>query len=304
VAERSRQLSEGLLRLGGALRHAAPLAPGDVVEDRYRVVRAIGSGGMGQVHEVERLSDRRRLALKVLTGVVDRIAMARFAREAQIAAQLDHPNVVAVLDLGVSQSGMLFLVMELVTGSTLAAEKARYGDAAWALPILRQIATALAALHARGIVHRDLKPANVLLADRGAQVADFGLASLAEPADPLDPTASTISPANHFPLTRPGTFMGTPAYMAPELIRGAREAQPAADMWSFGVIAHELLAGKSPFAEPPVLAHLAGREGAPAAPLDAPALPARLRELLDGCLRSGPAERPTSSALRDALEAA
>jgi hypothetical protein len=303
VAERSRQLSEALLRLSGALGKAAPLAPGDVVEDRYRVLRALGRGGMGQVHEVERLADGRRLALKVLTGVVDRVALARFAREAQIAAQLDHPNVVAVLDVGVSQSGMLFLVMDLVTGSTLAAERARYGDATWALPILRQVATALAALHTRGIVHRDLKPANVLLDDRGAQVADFGLASLAEPADRLDPNASTLSPMSQPQLTHPGAFMGTPSYMAPELTRGAREALPAADVWSFGVIAHELLTGAPPFSEAPVLAQLAGRSAAPAAPLDAPTLPAALRALLDACLCVDPAERPTSAALRDAFDA-
>jgi hypothetical protein len=304
VAERSRQLSEALLRLSGALGKAAPLAPGDVIEDRYRVLRPIGKGGMGQVHEVERLSDGRRLALKVLTGVVDRVALARFAREAQIAAQLDHPNVVAVLDVGVSHSGMLFLVMELVNGSTLAAEKGRYRDTAWALPILGQIATALAAMHARGIVHRDLKPANVLLDARGAQVTDFGLASLAEPAEALDPNASTVSPAMLPALTHPGVFMGTPSYMAPELTRGARDAQPAADVWSFGVIAHELLGGTPPFPEPPVVAYLSGRSATPPAPLDVPALPAALRTLIESCLRSEPSERPSAIALREALAAA
>ncbi len=303
VAERSRQLSEALLRLSGALGKTTPLEPGEVIEERYRVVRRVGQGGMGQVHEVERLADGRHLALKVLTGVVDRVALARFAREAQIAAQLDHPNVIAVLDVGVSQSGMLFLVMELVAGSTLASEKTRHGDAAWALPILRQIASALAAMHARGIVHRDLKPANVLVDGSRALVADFGLASLGEPAGALDPTASTISPANQSPLTHPGAFMGTPRYMAPELTHGVREAQPAADMWSLGVIAHELLVGTLPFGEPPVLAQLSGRPAAQPARLDAPALPATLRALFDACLLADPSRRPTAAAVRDALDA-
>ena len=192
VAERSRQLSEALLRLDGAPHAATPLAPGDVVEGRYRVVRAIGAGGMGQVHEVERVSDGRRLALKVLTGATDRGALARFAREAQVAAEIHHPNVVPALDVGVTGNGTLFFVMELVTGSTLADEHARYGDARWAFPILHQIADALAAMHARGIIHRDLKPGNVLLAGDTARVADFGLAGVGRSQTPV--AAAGVTP--------------------------------------------------------------------------------------------------------------
>src|SRR5438552_7418741 len=99
VAERARQLSEALLRLSGTLGRPARLTPGDVIEERYRLVRALGKGGMGEVHEVERLTDGRRFALKVLTGNIDRTALARFAREAQIAAQIDHLNVVTVRDV-------------------------------------------------------------------------------------------------------------------------------------------------------------------------------------------------------------
>src|SRR5262249_61502382 len=101
-------------------------------------------------------------------------------REAQIAAELDHPNVIPALDVGVTQGGTLFLVMQLVDGPSLADERARFGDAVWAVPILAQIARALAAMHARGVVHRDLKPANILLAGSTVKVADFGLASLTD----------------------------------------------------------------------------------------------------------------------------
>jgi len=304
VAERARQLSEALLRLTGAVGNTARLAPGDVIEGRYRVVRRLGSGGMGEVLEVERIADERHLALKVLTGNIDRTALARFAREAQIAAEIDHPNVIRVHDVGVSPSGMLFLVMELVSGSTLAAEKPRYGDAAWALPILGQIAAALATMHARGVVHRDLKPANVLLDGARAKVADFGLASLGVPQEIARPDAAT-APVQAIPsdITRTGAVFGTPLYLAPELTYGIRGAQPSADIWSFGVMAHELLTGALPFAEPPIFAHLAGRTDVSVAPLTAPSLSDVLRALLDACLCQGPADRPTASALRDALDA-
>jgi serine/threonine-protein kinase len=238
---------------------------------------------MGTVYEVERVSDGKHLALKSLSEVADREALVRFAREAQIAAQLDHPNVVSVLDVDVSKSGMLFLVMELVSGSTLAAQTERWGDAAWARPILKQIAEALAAMHARGIVHRDLKPSNVLVDGSVVKVSDFGIASL-RPADDGD---STLTKG----MTRTGAFMGTPHYMAPELAKGAREAQPSADLWSFGVVAHQLLTGRLPFAESPVVARLEGR-------------PIQLTiedELARRCLSEDPGERPAAAEISKQL---
>ena len=214
---------------------------------------------MGEVHEVERLTDGRRLALKTITGNAKRESLARFAREAQVAAELDHPNVVATLDIGVTRSGTLFLVMELVTGASLAAARTRYGDVPWAIPVLQQIATALAAMHAQGIVHRDLKPSNVLVDGNTVKVADFGLAGLVNQSDvaaTLSPAeAAAVSPA----LTRTGAIMGTPIYMAPELAGGARAAGPSADIFSFGVVAYELLARQLPHTAPPVLERLSGQ---------------------------------------------
>ncbi len=295
VAERSRLLSEALAGLATA-QPAARIATGEVIEDRYRIVRHLGAGGMGVVYEVERLGDGRRLALKTMTGVVHREALARFAREAQIAAELDAPNLVAALDVGVTKSGTLFLVMELVAGASLATSRERYGDARWAVPILAQVARALAAMHERGIVHRDLKPSNILFDGTSVKVADFGIAGLVGD----DPLAATIAAGDLVAspeLTRTGAILGTPLYMAPELVRGARAAGPPADMFSFGVVAYQLLAGKLPHAAPPVLEKLAGRAMPGWTPLAnvKPELPAELCALVDACLGESADARPTAA---------
>ena len=304
IADRAGQLAGAIARLSGAAPRS--LLAGSLVEDRYRVLDRIGAGGMGAVYRVERLSDGRPLALKVLTGVADRTALARFAREAQMAAAIDHPNVVSVLDVDVSRSGMLFLVMELVAGGSLAGRRGSYGDLAWALPLLRQIAGALAAMHARGVVHRDLKPSNILLDGATAKVADFGLASLARQAVSGD--AATIAEdaalANSLELTRTGAVLGTPMYMAPELARGGRQAGPSADIFSLGVVAYELLSKELPFAVSPALEQLKSG-AAPAAKSIArarPDLPAELCVLVDGCLVEAPDARPSADAIAAGLD--
>jgi serine/threonine-protein kinase len=304
IADRSRQLSDALARLGEAPSGPRMLTVGELVDERYRVVRPIGAGGMGAVYEVERVADGRHLALKLIKGTATPPALARFAREAQIAAQLDHPNLVGVLDVDVSRSGSLYLVMELVGGSTLEAERERYGDVPWALGILAQVAAGLQAMHAQGIVHRDLKPANVLLTAGGTvKIADFGIASLgARAGDPgyaqtVDLLGATVAAGGN--LTKTGMLMGTPKYMAPELTSGAADAQPAADLFSFGVMAYELLTRASPFPEAPVLARMHGRPMPPVASLaraPKPIPPAAIA-ILDACLAEDPAARPTAAAL-------
>ncbi len=300
VAERARDLSEAIMRLGDGLTTGRQLAPGDEIEGRYQVIRGIGEGGMGQVFEVARLDDGRRLALKVLTRVADRSSLARFAREAQLAAELDHPNVVAVIDLGVTATGVLYLVMPLVTGSSLDRARARFGDAGWALPILLQVADAVVAMHERGIIHRDLKPANVLLDGDRVKVTDFGIASLsAQAANDATPDGATALAAT--PLTRTGMLVGTPSYMAPELCGGGRHAGPASDAFSLGVVAYELLSGRLPHASPPVLDGLAGRTAVQVVALGAlrTELPPELTELVDRCLCAVPSERPTVRVIAD-----
>jgi hypothetical protein len=296
VAERSRQLADALARLAQA--KSEDVAPGATVEGRYRIVKPLGAGGMGTVHEVERITDGRRMALKTLRGRVDAEAMARFAREAQLAAQLQHPNLVPVHDVGVTAGGTLFLVMELIDGGSLEGERKRFGDARWALPLLAQIAGGLEAMHARGIIHRDLKPANVLLQRGVPRIADFGLAVLRSD-DALADTAAaaTLSSPDSPPLTRAGAIIGTPFYMAPELVAGAREARAAADVFAFGVMAYQMICGKAPFVEAPLMAKLGGKPLAPAAPLRSDGLGAAAA-LIDRCLALDPAARPTAAELR------
>jgi hypothetical protein len=290
VAERSRELSEAL----GKLSHGRVAIEADrMIDGRYRIVRRLGAGGMGVVYEVERSGDQRRLALKTLRGRASPDTMARLAREAEIAAQLDHPNLVPVLDIGIAEGG-LFLVMPLIGGGSLEQQRARFGDASWATPLLGSIVAGLAALHERGILHRDLKPGNILLADGVPQIADFGLASAS-----IDPHSDTLaSSAAHAdtaaPLTRAGDLMGTPGYMAPELAAGASSASPASDVFAFGVIAYELLLGRAPFAEPVVFARAEGRVVPPLARDGIPDLVARSLEL-------DPAKRPTAVELATAL---
>jgi hypothetical protein len=290
VAERSKDLADALTKLA---HQSDALAPEHVIDGRYRVLRKLGAGGMGVVYEVERLADRKRLAIKTVRGKTDAAALARLAREAQVAAEQSHPNLLNVIDVGVADGG-IYLAMPLVEGGSLEQQRARFGDAAWATQVLAQIAAGLAALHARGIVHRDLKPGNVLLDGDVPRIADFGLASLAErTAGAPRGTDSTITAAvGKVALTKAGDIFGTPAYMAPELASGVGDAQPSSDVFAFGLIAHELLAGRAAFAEPPLLARLAGR--AIAEITCQPPIVAR-------CLALEPAARPTAAELAAAL---
>ena len=293
VSERSRELGSALAKLVNQPRQ--PMGTGRVVDGRYRVVRRLGAGGMGTVHEVERLADGRRLALKTLRGRVDTDAMARFAREAEIASGLDHPNLVAVIDLGVTD-GELFLVMEMIDGGSLESERVRFGDRTWAMPILVQVARGLAAIHDRGIVHRDLKPANILVANGVARIADFGLASLGASADADTATSNAGLVGRTAPrLTRPGDIFGTTDYMAPELAGGTSHVAPSGDIFAFGVLAFEMLVGRAPFSEAPVLARMNGTE------IARPGTDVRCGAVVERCLDLDPARRPTAVELVGAL---
>ena len=337
VADRSQKLAEALARVRTLPSGAASLASGDVVHGRYRVVRTLGEGGMGAVYEVRRLTDDRRLALKVLRGATTGRALARFAREGQIAAQLAHPSLVGVVDIDVADSGAMYLVMELVDGSSLDDPGARRHGTSWVLAVLRQVASGLAALHEAGIVHRDLKPANVLIDRHGeadsprARIADFGIAKehgldapppvsgVAPTLAATDPHATTMSvdrddgsatapaisaaaytaidsqPAGMTPLTQTGALIGTPLYMAPELATGAASG-PASDLWSFGVMALELLLGRYPFRGPPVLLGWSTPPSLAECALDVEIEGALLR-----CLDPDPSRRPTAREVADTL---
>lgn len=153
-----------------------------VVDERYVIIGRLGTGTAATVYEVERISDGRRLAMKLMRGRADARRTARFAREARLAAEVSHPNVVPVLDVGTAD-GSAYVITPLVDGGSLLAHQARFGDRAWGEWMLSQIAAGLAALHEHGIVHGDLRAANVLVSSGQARITDAGLAMLATGAD-------------------------------------------------------------------------------------------------------------------------
>jgi hypothetical protein len=267
----------------------------------YEVVSALGSGGMGEVYRATDTTLNRQVALKVLPEAVaaDVERVARFKREAQVLASLNHPHIAQVY--GFETSGPVSaLAMELVEGPTLA-DRIDKGAVPLdeALAIARQIADALEAAHEQGIIHRDLKPANIKVRDDGTvKVLDFGLAKALEPSSgsALDVTVSpTItSPA----MTRMGVILGTAAYMSSEQAAG-RPVDKRADIWSFGVVLWETLAGRRLF-EGESLSHtLADVLRAPIAFETLPAnTPPAIQRLLRRCLERDPKRR-----LRDIGEA-
>ena len=216
----------------------------------YRVTAAIGSGGMGEVYRATDTKLGRDVALKVLPSEVrqDPARLERFRREARLLASLNHPNVGAIHGLE-EADGMPFLALELVEGEDLA-ERLKRGSIPTdeALGIATQIADALAAAHEKGIVHRDLKPANVKLTPDGkVKVLDFGLAkAYAEDAAPDSGADLSRSPTLAHGGTLAGVILGTAAYMAPEQAKGGA-VDKRADIWAFGCVLYEMLAGRRPF---------------------------------------------------------
>lgn len=301
VTERSRELAEALARGGDMPPHAMSVSEGSIVDRRYRIERKLGAGGMGAVYSVIRLSDDRAFALKILHRAGSADQLARFAREAQIAASMNDPHLVSVIDVGF-ESGTLFLVMELVVGAPLDKLRDRFGDTTFALPILRHVALGMRALHAAGVVHRDLKPGNVLLEVTGrARISDFGIAGFEDSVDPMGETR-VASPSDDVQLTGTGAMLGTPAYMAPELAGGAR-ATTASDVFAFGVIAFELLTGRSAFPIPPLHALSAGHTPQAPTSMGIAALEGRVERVVLACLAIDPTRRPTAESVLQAFGA-
>ena len=261
---------------------AGPVALGP--EGRYRLVRRIAVGGMGEVWEADDTVLGRRVALKVLVEelAAEERANDRFVREARATARLAHPNVARVYDFG-GDGGAPFLVMELLDGETLASRVAAGPlPPAEAARITAAVADALDFAHQRGIVHRDVKPSNVMLTPGGeVKVMDFGIAAAA------DDTHST---------TGSGLY-ATVGYVAPERVAG-EPATPASDVYSLGAVLYELLCGRPPFTgSSPALvarAHLHDQP-IPVRRL-APGVPARLARACEAALAKDPARRPSSAA--------
>jgi serine/threonine protein kinase len=215
----------------------------------YEILAMIGAGGMGEVYRARDTRLKRDVAIKVIPGhcADDEGRLARFQREAELLAALNHPNIAAIH--GVEEAdGVKALILELVEGPTLA-DRLAHGRLPLreALAIARQIVDALDAAHERGIVHRDLKPANIKVRDDGTvKVLDFGLAKALE--SDQAPSDATVSPTMTSPaMTGAGVILGTAAYMSPEQARG-RDVDKRTDIWAFGCVLYDLLAGRPAFA--------------------------------------------------------
>jgi Tol biopolymer transport system component len=262
----------------------------------FRITAKLGEGGMGEVYRAEDTNLKREVAIKVLPEafVQDPERFARFEREAHVLASLNHPNIAAIHDLAEDQ-GTHFLVLELVEGEDLATRLARGPiPVEDALPLALQIAEGLEAAHKQGIVHRDLKPANVMVNPDGkVKVLDFGLAKPTEAAASGDGEL-TRSPTLTAQMTQAGVILGTAAYMSPEQARGL-EVDKQADIWAFGCVVFEMLAGKRVFAGADVTDSLAAvLRSDPEWPLLPAATPRSVRRLLRRCL-----EKDTHERLRD-----
>lgn len=222
------------------------LTTGDIIDEKYRIVRLIGEGGMGAVYEGENLRIHRRVAIKVLhAGVAENAdAVQRFEREAQAAGRIGSEHIVEVLDLGNLANGDRYMVMEYMDGESLSDRIQSLGrlSPAQLYPIARQMLEGLAAAHGAGIIHRDLKPDNVYLLKgrRGqadfAKLLDFGISKF-----------SQLSGESGFSMTRTGAVMGTPYYMSPEQAKGAKGMDHRADLYAVGVILFEAVTGQVPF---------------------------------------------------------
>ena len=252
----------------------------------YEVVAQLGAGGMGEVYRARDPRLRREVAIKVLSRrfVTDPMQLRRFDQEARAAGALNHPNILAVFDVGV-QDGIPYVVTELLEGETLR-DRLRRGPPPLAecLEAARQVAAGLAAAHEKGIVHRDLKPANLFrTCDLRMKILDFGLAKQMGAA--ADATLSTAD-------TLPGTILGTVGYMAPEQLRG-QEVDARADLFSFGAVLYEMLAGSRAFGDATVAETMSAILLQEPPPLPAArAVPAALEQLVRRCLRKDRSARP------------
>ncbi len=270
---------------------------------QYTILARIGAGGMGEVYRARDTRLSRDVAIKVLPTFVsdDPDRLRRFEQEARAAAALNHPNILAVYQMGTYDSAP-YMVSELLEGATLR-EQLKRGP----LPPRKvieygaQIAQGLAAAHEKGIVHRDLKPANLFVTKDGrVKVLDFGLAKLTQPSGPLDSKAPTVSRA-----TEPGVVMGTVGYMSPEQVSG-KAADHRADIFALGCVLYEMMTGKRAFQKATSVDTMSAilHEDPPGVSQLAPTTPPALERVVHRCLEKDPNQRFQSAAdLAFALEA-
>jgi eukaryotic-like serine/threonine-protein kinase len=278
-----------------------PLAPGARLGP-YEIVAPLGAGGMGEVYRAIDQRLDRAVAIKVLpadvTGHVDRLR--RFEQEARATAALNHPNVLAVFDVGV-ESGVPYVVTELLEGATLDTLLAKGRlSLRRALQLGDQIALGLSAAHEKGIVHRDLKPANIFVTPQDrVKILDFGLAKLTAPSS----EGATVTHLPAGAATLPGVVMGTAGYMAPEQVHG-EPADHRADIFALGVVLYEMLAGRRAFSGRSAMEIMSAVLTTDPPPLPAEIAPPHVDRIIHRCLEKSPAQRfQSASDVAFALEA-
>ena len=251
-------------------------------EDRYRIERELGQGGMATVYLAHDLKHHRKVAIKVLhPELVAALGAERFLREIETTANLRHPHILPLYDSG-EAGGFLFYVMPLVEGESLGdrLQRERQLPLDDALQIVREVADALSYAHNRGVIHRDIKPDNILLDGGHAVVADFGI-------------ARAVSAAGAETLTRTGTSIGTPTYMSPEQSAGERTLDGRSDLYSLACVLYEMLAGQPPFTGPTAQSLIHQHMVAPPPDIThaRPSLPGGLASVLTRALAKNPADR-------------
>lgn len=258
---------------------------------RYTLTSKLGEGGMGEVYHATHRLLRRPTAIKLLKRYAgDADAVARFEREVQLTSQLTHPNTIAIYDYGHTRDGVFYYAMELLSGINLQQLVDRHGAVAPArvIHILLQVCGALSEAHTKGLIHRDIKPPNVFLCERGGvydtvKVLDFGLVK------------SVGAAAGDEPVTEVGSIMGTPHFMAPEIIRDAFRASAQSDIYAVGAVAYFLLTGDFLFeGDTPMEICVAQMTSEPKPLKERGDVPADLEAIVMACLAKRPEERPES----------
>lgn len=263
------------------------LYAGRVVQDKYRLLEHLGSGGMGTVFSAEHITLGKRYALKFLRtdAAAHESSARRFEREARLLAKLDHENVVSLIDLGTGEQGPAYLVLEYIRGRTLRQElRAGILPLNRLVAIVIQVARGLVAAHAAGVVHRDLKPENIMLTEHAdgsllVKILDFGVARLFE----SDTDSATLT----------GHGAGTAGYMSPEQAKGAKTIDARSDVYALGVIAYEALVGRRPYdgaSYNETLFRVLNEVHAPAR-ATRPELPEAVEGLIDRALAKQPSDR-------------